>query len=125
MITEVEEARLAELRDLLDRMGTDINLTAIHEFAEVSQRFDFLTAQRADLDRAVDQLQKAIDKINKTSRRLFKETYTAINNTFKTVFPRLFRGGQAALSLTGGEDVDLLEAHRDHGAAAREKEHHG
>ncbi|MBP9086744.1 MAG: chromosome segregation protein SMC [Kofleriaceae bacterium] len=110
MITEVEEARLAELRDLLDRMGTDINLTAIDEFAEVSQRFDFLTAQRADLDRAVDQLQKAIDKINKTSRRLFKETYTAINNTFKTVFPRLFRGGQAALSLTGGEDVDLLEA---------------
>ncbi|HPH68677.1 MAG TPA: chromosome segregation protein SMC, partial [Kofleriaceae bacterium] len=110
MITEVEEARLAELRDLLDRMGTDINLTAIDEFAEVSQRFEFLTAQRSDLDRAVDQLQKAIDKINKTSRRLFKETYTAINNTFKTVFPRLFRGGQAALSLTGGEDVDLLEA---------------
>ncbi len=110
MITDVEEARLAELRDLLDRMGTDINLTAIDEFAEVSQRFEFLTAQRSDLDRAVDQLQKAIDKINKTSRRLFKETYTAINNTFKTVFPRLFRGGQAALSLTGGEDVDLLEA---------------
>jgi chromosome segregation protein len=110
VITETEEARLSELRDLLDRMGTDINLTAIDEFAEVSQRFDFLTAQRADLDRAVDQLQKAIDKINKTSRRLFKEAFTAINNTFKNVFPRLFRGGQAALSLTGGEDVDLLEA---------------
>jgi chromosome segregation protein len=110
MITEVEEARLTELRDLLDRMGTDINLTAIEEFAEVSQRFEFLTAQRADLDRAVDQLQKAIDKINKTSRRLFKEAFTSINNTFKNVFPRLFRGGQAALSLTGGDDVDLLEA---------------
>jgi chromosome segregation protein len=110
MITDIEEARLSELRELLDRMGSDINLTAIDEFAEVSQRFEFLTAQRADLDRAVEQLQKAIDKINKTSRRLFKETYTAINNTFKQVFPRLFRGGQAALSLTGGEDVDLLEA---------------
>jgi chromosome segregation protein len=110
MISDVEEARLAELRDLLERMGTDINLTAIEEFAEVSQRFEFLTAQRADLDRAVDQLQKAIDKINKTSRRLFKEAFTSINNTFKNVFPRLFRGGQAALSLTGGEDVDLLEA---------------
>lgn len=110
IISEVEEARLVELRDLIERMGTDINLTAIEEYAEVSTRFEFLSAQRADLDRAVDQLQKAIDKINKTSRRLFKETFAAVNATFKEVFPRLFRGGQAALSLTGGDDVDLLEA---------------
>lgn len=110
LVSEVEEKRLAELRDLIERMGTDINLTAIEEYAEVSSRFDFLSAQRADLDRAVDQLQKAIDKINKTSRKLFKDTFAAVNATFKEVFPRLFRGGQAALSLTGGEDTDLLEA---------------
>ncbi|MEZ4359743.1 MAG: chromosome segregation protein SMC [Kofleriaceae bacterium] len=110
MIGEAEDARQGELRELIERMGTDINLTAIEEYAEVSSRFEFLSAQRADLDRAVDQLQKAIDKINKTSRRLFKETFASVNATFKEVFPRLFRGGQAALSLTGGEDVDLLEA---------------
>lgn len=110
LVTEVEDKRLAELRDLIERMGTDINLTAIEEYAEVSSRFDFLSAQRADLDRAVDQLQKAIDKINKTSRKLFKDTFASVNATFKEVFPRLFRGGQAALSLTGGEDTDLLEA---------------
>lgn len=110
LVGETEEGRLAELRDLIERMGTDINLTAIEEYQEVSQRFEFLSAQRNDLERAVDQLQKAIDKINKTSRRLFKETFTSVNNTFKEVFPRLFRGGQAALSLTGGEDTDLLEA---------------
>ena len=110
IVGETEEKRLAELRDLIERMGTDINLTAIEEYSEVSTRFEFLSAQRNDLDRAVDQLQKAIDKINKTSRRLFKETFAAVNATFKEVFPRLFRGGQAALSLTGGEDVDLLEA---------------
>ncbi len=107
---EVEDARLHELKDLVERMGTDINLTAIDEFAEVSERFEFLAAQRTDLESAVDQLQRAIDKINKTSRRLFKETFTAVNNTFKEVFPRLFRGGQAYLTLTGGDDVDLLEA---------------
>ena len=107
---DVEDKRLAELRDLIDRMGTDINLTAIDEYAEVSTRFEFLSAQRADLESAVDQLQRAIDKINKTSRRLFKETFTSVNATFKQVFPRLFRGGQAHLSLTGGDDVDLLEA---------------
>jgi chromosome segregation protein len=109
-ITQVEEDRLAELRELLDRMGTDINLTAIEEFADVNQRFEFLSAQKIDLERAVDQLQRAIDKINKTSRKLFKDTFHSVNATFKEVFPRLFRGGQAALSLSGGEDVDLLEA---------------
>ncbi len=109
-ITDVEEARLVELKDLIERMGSDINLTAIEEFAEVNQRFEFLSAQQNDLERAVDQLQRAIDKINKTSRKLFKDTFTSVNATFKEVFPRLFRGGQASLSLSGGEGVDLLEA---------------
>jgi chromosome segregation protein len=109
-ITEVEDARIAELKDLIERMGSDINLTAIEEFAEVNTRFEFLSAQKIDLERAVDQLQRAIDKINKTSRKLFKDTFQSVNATFKEVFPRLFRGGQASLSLAGGEGVDLLEA---------------
>jgi len=109
-VTQIDEDRLSELRELLDRMGGDINLTAIEEYAEVGQRFEFLSAQKTDLERAVDQLQRAIDKINKTSRKLFKDTFAAVNTTFKEVFPRLFRGGQAALSLAGGDDVDLLEA---------------
>ena len=113
-VTELEEARLTELKDLIERMGTDINLTAIEEFDDVSKRFEFLSAQKGDLERAVDQLQRAIDKINKTSRKLFKDTFTSINNTFKEVFPRLFRGGQAALSLSttgpNGGEIDLLEA---------------
>jgi chromosome segregation protein len=99
-VSDVEDNRLTELRELIERMGTDINLTAIDEFADVSQRFDFLSAQKTDLERAVDQLQRAIDKINKTSRKLFKDTFTAVNATFKEVFPRLFRGGHAALSLS-------------------------
>jgi chromosome segregation protein len=108
-----EDERAAELRDLIERMGTDINLTAIEEFQEVSTRFEFLSTQKADLEHAVDQLEKAIDKINKTSRRLFKDTFHAVNAKFKEVFPRLFRGGQAFLSLSappGGGEVDLLEA---------------
>jgi chromosome segregation protein len=109
-VTQIEDDRLAELRELIDRMGTDINLTAIEEYAEVNQRFEFLSAQKTDLERAVDQLQRAIDKINKTSRKLFRDTFTAVNTTFKEVFPRLFRGGQAALSLAGGDEVDLLDA---------------
>jgi chromosome segregation protein len=101
---EAEDARLHELKDLVERMGPDINLTAIEEYAEVSQRFEFLSAQKIDLERAVDQLQRAIDKINKTSRKLFKDTFDAVNATFKQVYPRLFRGGQASLSLTMGPE---------------------
>ncbi|MCW5804479.1 MAG: AAA family ATPase [Deltaproteobacteria bacterium] len=104
VIGETEDNRLTELRELIERMGTDINLTAIEEFADVSKRFEFLSAQKIDLERAVDQLQRAIDKINKTSRKLFKDTFTAVNATFKEVFPRLFRGGQAALSLALGNE---------------------
>jgi len=109
LVSDAEDNRLTELRELIDRMGTDINLTAIDEFADVSKRFEFLSAQQIDLERAVEQLQKAIDKINKTSRKLFKDTFTAVNATFKEVFPRLFRGGHAALSLSS-EETDILEA---------------
>jgi len=117
-VSELEDNRLTELRELIDRMGTDINLTAIDEFADVSTRFEFLAAQKIDLERAVDQLQRAIDKINKTSRKLFKDTFAAVNATFKEVFPRLFRGGHAALSLstpsTAQGDGDA-PARRPHG----------
>lgn len=107
------DERATELRELLEKMSGDINLTAIDEYGEVARRFEFLTAQKADLEDAVEQLERAIDKINKTSRRLFKEAFTAINTTFKEVFPRLFRGGQAHLSLAAGKDgaeIDVLEA---------------
>jgi chromosome segregation protein len=83
-----QDERASELRDLLEKMSGDINLTAIDEYNDVAKRFEFLTAQQADLESAVGQLERAIDKINKTSRRLFKETFTAVNATFKEVFPR-------------------------------------
>ena len=105
-----QHKRLAELRRLIDRMGADINLTAPEEYEEISQRYEFLSAQKVDLESACDQLERAIKKINRTSRRLFKETYEAINARFQDVFPRLFRGGKAYLSLTGEEGSDILDA---------------
>jgi chromosome segregation protein len=115
---ETEDARATELRELIEKMSGDINLTAIEEYQEVAKRFEFLTGQKADLESAVGQLEHAIDKINKTSRRLFKETFASVNATFKEVFPRLFRGGNAHLSLATGKDsetgekveLDVLEA---------------
>jgi chromosome segregation protein len=102
----VEEQRTTELRGLIERMG-EINLTAIEESAELQQRFDFLTTQRADLESAIAQLETAIERINRASRRRFRETFDAVNTEFEAMFPRLFGGGKARLHLT--DDSDLLE----------------
>ena len=101
-----EEQRAGELRGLIERMG-EINLTAIEESEELQKRFDFLTTQRADLESAIGQLETAIERINRTSRRRFRETFDAVNAEFQAVFPRLFGGGKARLSLT--DESDLLE----------------
>jgi chromosome segregation protein len=103
---EVEDTRAKELRGLIERMG-EINLTAIEESEELQARFDFLTTQRADLESAISQLETAIEKINRASRKRFRETFDAVNLKFQEVFPRLFGGGHAHLALT--DDGDLLE----------------
>jgi chromosome segregation protein len=101
-----EEQRTSELRGLIERMG-EINLTAIEESEELQKRFDFLTTQRADLESAIGQLETAIEKINRASRKRFRETFDAVNTEFQSMFPRLFGGGRASLVLT--DESDLLE----------------
>jgi chromosome segregation protein len=103
---EEQEARMKELRGLIERMG-EINLTAIEESEELQKRYDFLTAQKSDLESAIAQLETAIEKINRASRKRFREVFDAVNTKFQEVFPRLFGGGHAHLQLT--DDGDLLE----------------
>ena len=103
---EKEDNRLKELRGLLERMG-DVNLTAIEESEELQKRYDFLTSQKADLESAIARLESAIEKINRASRKRFREVFDAVNAKFQEVFPHLFRGGRAALALT--DESDLLE----------------
>jgi chromosome segregation protein len=106
VVGEKEESRLKELRGLLERMG-DVNLTAIEESEELQKRYDFLTSQKADLESAIARLESAIEKINRASRKRFREVFDAVNAKFQEVFPHLFRGGRAALALT--DENDLLE----------------
>ena len=112
MISKVEKERQKELKRILSRMG-EVNLTAIREYEEVSERFEYLTGQRADLENALSQLQDAIDRINKTTRERFRETFHQVNETFQKMFPRLFSGGRAELVMTDPNDllgtgVDIL-----------------
>jgi chromosome segregation protein len=106
VVGEKEESRLKELRGLLERMG-DVNLTAIEESEELQKRYDFLTSQKADLESAIARLESAIEKINRASRKRFREVFDAVNAKFQEVFPHLFRGGRAALALT--DESDLLD----------------
>jgi chromosome segregation protein len=99
--------RLESVRKKLQTLG-DVNLGAIEEHEELKERFRFLTEQKDDLEVTLTSLRDAIARINRTSRKRFRETFEAVSKRFAENFPRLFRGGRASLSLTETEDV--LEA---------------
>ncbi len=103
-LSEEELKSAIQLRKKLDRLGP-ININAIEEHAELSERHAFLQQQSDDLTHALAQLEKAIVKIDRTTKKRFKEAFEQINDGFQKVFPRLFRGGKASLSLTDPNDL--------------------
>jgi chromosome segregation protein len=90
----------------IQRLGA-INLAAIDEFKEQSERKDYLDSQYEDLTEALDTLENAIKKIDRETRDRFKTTFDLVNSKLQEMFPKLFGGGQAHLELT---DDDLLTA---------------
>jgi len=98
---------LEDVRRKLQGLG-EVNLAAIEEHESLGERFRFLSEQKEDLEQTLESLRDAIARINRTSRRRFRETFEAVSKRFSENFPRLFRGGKASLSLTETEDV--LEA---------------
>ncbi len=101
------EAQAAELAAAIERMGP-VNVLALEEHLEMSQRLIFLTAQRDDLLKSIAELQDNIRKINATSSQRFRDAFAAINENFKAMFTRLFRGGTAEMRLL--DENDLLES---------------
>jgi chromosome segregation protein len=98
---ETSAQTLEELKLAVDRLG-EVNLTAIEEHRELSERHRFLSGQQRDLDQSLDRLARAIEKIDATSRARFQETFDIVNQKFQHVFPRLFGGGRASLTLVQG-----------------------
>ncbi len=103
---ETWEEKLEKIRRRIDRLGP-INLAAIDEFKEQSERKEYLDSQLADLNDALETLEGAIRKIDRETRTRFRETYSNVDAGFKRLFPKLFGGGHAYLELTGD---DLLTA---------------
>ena len=97
---------IEELRSRLERMG-EVNLAAIGEYEELTTRFQFMSRQKEDLEKAIADLQQTIVKLNRICRLRFKEGFEEINEKFEKIFPRLFRGGKARLVLT--DENDYLE----------------
>ena len=107
---EFDEVSAAERRDYLQNRIDDIgevNLMAIDEYQELEERYTFMTVQQEDLYKSLEGLQSAIAKINRTTRKRFRETFDLVNAKFRELFPQLFNGGQAELRLT--DENDLLE----------------
>ena len=83
-----------------------VNLAAIQEYGEQSERKTYLDAQNADLTQALDTLESAIKKIDRETRGRFKETFDRVNAGVQELYPRLFGGGHAYLELTGEDLLD-------------------
>ena len=91
-------ARLLELKIKLEQMGP-VNLAAPEEYKQLEERYQFLTTQEADLTRSVEDLQKAIQKISRTTREMFLAAYQELRVKFSEVFSTFFEGGRADLVL--------------------------
>lgn len=83
----------------------DVNVNAIEEYKEVSERYEFLTAQRDDIVKAEDNLRNIIAELEKAMKETFTERFKDIMEMFNKVFKELFGGGKATLSLVDEDDI--------------------
>lgn len=100
---ETLQDELTEMVEALERIGP-VNMLAVEEHAEESERLEFLRGQRDDLVEARNDLRSAIREINRTATDLFTETFEEIRQHFRDTFVRLFEGGEADITLEDPDD---------------------
>jgi chromosome segregation protein len=98
------EARVGEVRADIDKLG-QVNLAAIDELKENTERKEYLDRQNADLTSALETLEQAMRKIDKETRNRFEDYFTRINAGLQQKFPALFGGGHAYLELVGDDPL--------------------
>lgn len=105
-ITEPQKAqrRLNELRSKIKALGP-VNLSAIEEFKEVSERYEFMKSQIEDSEKSRDELRSLIRNLMGQMRTIFLDRFTCIAGNFAVVFKELFGGGEGKLSLTDPDNV--------------------
>lgn len=103
---EIKSAKeeVIQLRQAISRLG-NVNLDAPNEYKDVKERFDFMTSQKEDLEKASQQILAAIDEMDQTMISQFTEMFNKINAELDGVFKAMFGGGRASLSMVDPDDV--------------------
>ncbi len=99
-------AKAQQLEERINRFGP-VNLLAIEEFDQATEREKFLSEQAADLDASLATLTETITRIDRTTRQRFRDVFEQTNEIFQKMFPKLFGGGRAELQL---DSDDVLTA---------------
>jgi chromosome segregation protein len=104
---EHADKRVEKLKQEREQLG-GVNLRAEEEAAELAQRLETFTTDRADLDGAIQRLRRGIQSLNREGRERLVESFEKVNRNFQLLFTKLFEGGEAKLTFT--ESDDPLEA---------------
>ncbi|NMA79443.1 MAG: chromosome segregation protein SMC [Clostridiales bacterium] len=100
----VAKAEHSELRGKIKALG-NVNVAAIEEYKEVSERYEFLSSQLADVENAKEELEKLIHELTTNICETFSDSFEKINNNFKKIFVELFDGGSGELSLSDPSNI--------------------
>ncbi|MCM1133536.1 MAG: chromosome segregation protein SMC [Ruminococcus flavefaciens] len=98
------QSELAVVKNKIRSLG-NVNVNAVEEYREVSERYEFMSAQLADVQKSKAELEKIIDNLMTEMERIFAENFRIINSNFRQIFTELFGGGSAELILTNPENV--------------------
>lgn len=102
-ITETQK-RLSAIKNQIKALG-NVNVGAVEEYKEVSERYKFLSSQLEDIQKSKQELESIIESLVSDMKRMFSESFNIINCNFKEIFRELFGGGNAELILTDPENV--------------------
>ena len=105
-IDNVQEAkkRLNEIKSSIKGLGS-VNVSAIEEYKEVSERYEFLSTQVKDVEKSKSEIEKLINTLTKQMKEAFVESFYEINKNFGETFKELFGGGTASLKLADPDDI--------------------
>lgn len=96
--------RLSELKQKIKGLG-NVNVSAIEEYKEVSERYDFMSKQVNDVEKSKKEIERLINELTKQMKEVFVESFDRINKNFTYTFKELFGGGTASLSLSDPENI--------------------
>lgn len=100
----IAQRDLNEIKQKIRSLG-HVNVAAIEEYKEVSERYEFMSGQIKDVEVSKKEIERLIEELTENMKKQFSESFEAINTNFKQIFTELFGGGRAELTLTDPEDV--------------------